>query len=524
MMDEQNKDQEELNQPAEPADDHTEEEDDPIHRIPIKRHLWPEEVEAKKLKKSNQRLKTALVFAIVFSIAIGWVVGTLHPIRILKSLGTLSSDNKISEVIDIMSNDWYFSKDIDDVQDRLTDQALTGITTNDEDTHTEYMSADEITSFKQSINRNFVGIGITYLATDGQMPIVERVLKNSPAEEAGVQSGDIIVAVDGTSVEGKTSSEIADMCKGESGTTVDITFQRDGQDIVLTITRREISSTVYGEITSENYGYLEIMQFGDSTASEVKAYLDEFQGAGVTKLVLDLRDDGGGYLNDLQDVAGMFVPKGTTVMQEVFRDDSTSNIVTDGEPYECFDQIALLVNANTASAAEVFTLAMKECRDDVTIIGETTYGKGTVQVTKYFSDGSALKYTEAKWLSPSGVWVNGTGITPDITVKLHDVLYTSFTAMDDGSEFARDSVSDYVKEAQLSLDYLGYSVDRMDGYFSESTVTALKLFQKDQNLEETGVLDQSTYNSLLSAVVYDWNTSKTHDLQYAQAIEVLNNG
>ncbi len=319
-----------------------------------------------------------------------------------------------------------------------------------------------------------------------------------------------------------TSTEIATLCKGESGTTVSITFARDGEDITLDIVRREIAVTVYGRITDENYGYLEIVQFGDTTADEVKSYLDEFKAAGVTKLILDLRDDGGGYLNDLKDVAGYFVAKGTTIMQEVFRDDSTSDIVTEKTPYDCFNQIALLVNENTASAAEVFTLAMMECRDDVTVIGNTTYGKGTVQVTKYFTDGSALKYTEAKWLSPSGVWVNGTGITPDILVKLHDVLYTKFTLMTEGDSLEVDSVSDFVKEAQLCLDYLGYSVDRMDGYFSVSTEDAVKQFQTDRNLEVTGILDSVTYQTILSEVVYDWNTSDTHDLQYAKALEVLN--
>ncbi|NCB33691.1 MAG: PDZ domain-containing protein [Erysipelotrichia bacterium] len=506
----------------EKADKSISEENDPIHRIPIKRHLWPEEVEAKKLRHRNSILQTALIFAILFCLASGWCLGSIHPIRLLANLQTLDSDSKINEVLNIMTNDWYFSKDIDNPEERLTDQALTGMTSNSEDTHTEYMSREEIESFKQSINRNFVGIGITYIAVDGQMPIVERVLKGSPSEKAGVQPGDIIEKIDGASVEGKTSSEIADMCKGESGTTVAITFARDGEDITLDIVRREIAVTVYGEIKDNQIGSLEIVQFGDTTADEVKAYLDEFKDAGVTKLILDLRDDGGGYLNDLQGVAGYFVPKGTEIMKEVFRDDTVSRIVTDKQPYDCFHQIVLLVNQNTASAAEVFTLAMKECRDDVTIIGTTTYGKGTVQITKYFSDGSALKYTEAKWISPSGVWVNGTGITPDITVKLHDVLYTKFTMMEDTESYAVDSVSDYVKEAQLALDYLGYSIDRMDGYFSASAEDAVRQFQTDKHLEVTGILDSVTYQTILSDVIYDWNTSDVHDLQYARAMEVLN--
>lgn len=499
-----------------------EHEEDPILRIPVTRHLWPEEVEAKKLKKQNHRLKIGLSAAIVLCLAGGLVIGTLYPIPVLSQLSRMSSDNKMEEALKIMTQDWYFSTGIDNVEERLTDQAVTGMTTNEEDTHTEYMSKEEIASFTQSINRNFVGIGITYIASDNDLPLVQRVIKGSPAEEAGVQPGDIIEAVEGTSVKGKTSEEIAAMCKGEAGTSVSITFLRQGQDITLSITRREISSTVYGDQLDNGIGYLEIVQFGDSTGDEVRSYLDEFKAAGITKLMIDLRDDGGGYLNDLQDVAGCFVPKGTTVLREVFKDNSEKDVETTGVPYDNLNQIVILVNENTASAAEAFTLAMKESRRDVTLIGTTTYGKGTVQVTKYFTDGSALKYTEAKWLSKDGVWVNGTGITPDTEIRLHDILYTSFTAMNDDETFALDSVSDYTKEAQLALDYLGYPTDRKDGYFSQVTQDSLKQFQKDKGLSETGVLDATSYKALVSAVVRDWNTSRTHDLQYAKGLEVLN--
>jgi len=497
-------------------------EEDPIHRIPITRHLWPEEVEAKKLRKQNHRLKIGLIMAVVLCLAGGLAIGSLYPIPVLSKLSEMSSDNKMEEALKIMTQDWYFSSGIDNVEERLTDQAVTGMTTNAEDTHTEYMSKEEIASFTQSINRNFVGIGITYIASDTDLPLVQRVIKGSPAEEAGVQPGDIIEAVDGTSVKGKTSEEIAAMCKGEAGTSVSITFLRQGQDITLSITRREISSTVYGDQLDNGIGYLEIVQFGDSTGDEVRAYLDEFKAAGITKLMIDLRDDGGGYLNDLQDVAGCFVPKGTTVLREVFKDSSEKDVTTTGEPYDYLSQIVILVNENTASAAEAFTLAMKESRRDVTLIGTTTYGKGTVQVTRYFTDGSALKYTEAKWLSKNGVWVNGTGITPDIELKLHDILYTTFTAMNDDETFALDSVSDFTKEAQLALDYLGYAVDRKDGYFSQATRDALSQFQKDRGLTESGILDATSYKALVSAVVRDWNTSRAHDLQYAKALEVLN--
>jgi len=170
----------------------------------------------------------------------------------------------------------------------------------------------------------------------------------------------------------------------------------------------------------------------------------------------------------------------------------------------------------------VFTLALKEQRSDVTTVGVTTYGKGTVQITRTFDDGSALKYTTSKWLSPSGVWVNGTGITPDVEVKLHDILSTSYVEMGEDETYAQDSVSESVKGAQMALAFLGYSVDRQDGYFSAATAAALQQFETDQNLTADGILDAKTYDALISRVVYVWNTDTSKDLQLQKAEAILN--
>ncbi len=270
------------------------------------------------------------------------------------------------------------------------------------------------------------------------------------------------------------------------------------------------------------FGYLQIVQFGEGTADELKSYLDEFEENSVTSLIIDLRDDGGGYLDALKGVLSYFLPENTLILQREYSDGTVVKTYTDQGQYTSFGPIVLLVNGNTASAAEAFTLAMKEQRDDVTIVGETTYGKGTVQITKYFDDGSALKYTDSKWMSPKGVWVNGTGIAPDEEVKLPEVLYTSYTAMDEGDSYALDSVSDYTKEAQMLLQYLGYDVDRTDGYFDESTQNAILKYQQDQDMEETGVLNKDLYEGLISAVVLDWQTNEDHDPQLARAKEILN--
>lgn len=499
-----------------------------IMHLSTEKHPKNDQAENKKLKKQNKTLKTWLLVLSIAVFLIGWLLGSLIPLpnttglrSLLSTAGKADSSEKINVVMNLMENSWFFADSIDDLDTRLTDQALKGITTNDEDLHTEYMSADEITQFTQSINRNFVGIGVQFTNSNG-IPLVTKVIRNSPAESAGVQAGDIIYSVDGTKVEGMTSDEIVALVQGEENTKVTMVFKRGDDLVTMEITRAEVSNTIDGKITDEGYGYLQILQFGEGTADELKSYLDEFEENSVTSLIIDLRDDGGGYLDALKGVLSYYLPENTLILQREYSDGTVVKTYTDQGQYTSFGPIVLLVNGNTASAAEAFTLAMKEQRDDVTIVGETTYGKGTVQITKYFDDGSALKYTDSKWMSPEGVWVNGTGIAPDEEVKLPEVLYTSYTAMDEGDSYALDSVSDYTKEAQMLLQYLGYDVDRTDGYFDESTQNAILKYQQDQDMEETGVLDKDLYEGLISAVVLDWQTNEDHDPQLARAKEILN--
>lgn len=501
-------------------------EEEEYKTISLIKHEWPDEVALRKEKEKNQRFKRNAIIACVVVLLVGWLGGSLLPFNFTTSLrnmimraSTMDSNKKIEEVKQIMEQDWFFSDEIDDVDTRLTDQALTGITTNEEDPHTQYMSKDEVESFTQSINRNYVGIGVQYINTDGNA-IIFKVYKNTPAEKAGVQAGDIIDSVDGEKVSGKTNAEIKALVQGKAGTKVTLGLVRDGKTILLDITREQVASTTYGKMLEDNIAYLQLYQFGNTTPDEVKSYLDDFKDA--KGLIIDLRDNGGGYLDSVEGVASCFLEKGTLVMSQEYANGEKSETHTSSEQYSNIQNIVILVNENTASASEVLTLALKQQRDDVTIVGTTTYGKGTVQITKMFDDGSALKYTTSKWLSPDNTWVNGVGITPDKEVEIHPVFSQKGEAMKEDETYQQDSVSDSVKFASLCLDYLGYSVDRTDGYFSPSIASALEQFKKDKGFVEDAVLDYDTYIALRSAVILDWNTTTTHDTQLQQAKELLN--
>ncbi len=502
--------------------------EDTLHRIKLTRHLWPDERALKNAEKKAARMKIMMIAFTVLALVFGWLAGSIFPAPGTsgwragsKAVSRLDSSQKVEALLKVMEEDWFFGKDIEDLDTRLTDQALYGITDNEEDPHTEYMSAQEVKDFVQSINRDFVGIGVEFVSDNG-VSIVQKVFRGTPADKAGVKAGDIFSKVDGKDVEGMTSDALKELVVGEEGTKVTIEFLRQGQPVTLTITRGKVSATAYGYVMDDGTGYLLLYQFGEGTPDEVSNYMDDFEEKGVKKLIIDLRGNGGGYLDSLEKIAGRFLKAGTVIMKQEYRDGSVEETKAGGNRQIDVDGIVILVDEYTASASEVLTMALKEQRDDVTVIGTKTYGKGTVQITRMFSDDSAIKYTTSKWLSPSGVWVNGTGIEPDITVNVHKVIKTAWAEMKDEDEFHPDSVSDAVANAQLALDYLDYTIDRTDGYFSKATSETLKLFQKDHNLEETGILDSVTFKALYSAVVMDYNTTTKHDVQLHKALEVLN--
>ncbi|MFV0479920.1 MAG: S41 family peptidase [Anaerorhabdus sp.] len=493
-------------------------------RVKLERHQWPDEIEEQKQVKKRKLNDVFIAILAILTMLSLFFVGYIAGRGTRNSSGTTGTttggqSSKIEEALDIMENDWYFSDSLENGRDQLIDQALYGMTTNEADLHTEYFSAEELETFTQSINSNFVGIGVQYLDLE-EGYIVERVFRNSPAEQAGVQAGDIFYSVDGDLVENMDTDTIRDRVRGEKGTVVVIEFMRQGELVELSITRDEVSGTAYGEMIDSSIGYLEISSFGDTTAQEVQDNLDSLTEQGMTKLIIDLRDNGGGYLDTYLHLAGYFIGKGEVAIQQKYSDGSLSPATALGDLYTNINGIVVLINENTASASEVLAIALREQREDVTIVGTTSYGKGTVQITIPFRDGSALKYTTSEWLSPSGESIHGVGIAPDVEVKDHEVFYEWFSGEEDFS-YHYDSVSDEVKSMQLALDFLGFNVARVDGYFDQSTQSALIQFKTEHQLDTTDELNPEVMSVLKSAVISEWRLNDEKDTQLQKAIELL---
>lgn len=489
-------------------------------RIQLEKHLWPDEIVEKKRKRRSKLILATLSMAMF---CLGLVVGLSQAPQnrtVIQGNNGYSVSSKIDSVYNLLRNNWYFASEDENIEQHLVDRALYGMSSSSVDLHTSYMSREEVEGFTSSIDMGFVGIGVQYNTTDG-LNLITRVFHNSPAEKAGVLPGDIIYSVDGELCADLDSDEIVNRVRGVEGSEVIMQFLRDNEIIELTITRGTVQNTAFGEMLDESVGYLQIYQFGSSTGDEVAGYLEMMSQQGLRELIIDLRDDGGGYLDALVSVASSFLPQGTIVMKQVYADGTVEYSKAKKGMFENIENIVILVNEDTASAAEVLTLALKEQRDDVVVMGTTTYGKGTVQITHTFSDGSALKYTTAKWLSPNDVWVNGVGITPDIEVRLHDVLYMSYAMMEEGTVIEADTVSATVQLIQQSLDFLGYPVNRMDGYFDTSTLKALTEFQKEFGLTRQGSIDSETLEAVLAQVTKKWALDDSSDIQLQKAIEVL---
>ncbi len=474
-----------------------------------------------KPTKRNSTLNMIMVIvfaalAITITFVIGYRVG-----HFFKPGDTVIDDGRftgLEAVYDVMVKDFYYGDDSEDYKDKLVYDAINGMVDAQGDIHTDYMTPEEVREFTGSLESNIVGIGIRYTELDGEI-LVREVLRDSPAQKAGIQEGDIITAVDGVSCKENSLDDVVKLVSGKVGTKVTLTINRMGQTIEVTATRDVIGTTVSSSI-KDGIGILTINSFGDATAEEMAGHLKYLADNKVTRYIIDLRNNGGGYAMTLDEMCTYFMENGQIVMIEEDREGHQIIDKVKKSRKIKYDKIVILVNDNSASCSEVFTMALKENCGAI-VVGTTTYGKGVAQLQKIFPDGSAIKYTDVIWKSGNGVFINGEGITPDYTVRLHDALYANILTLDDEETYQFDQVSYKIGVVQTMLDFLGYQPDRQDGYFSRATETALEAFQRDNSLEVTGILDKTTASVMDARVINEWSINRDrHDTQMQKALQL----
>jgi len=287
--------------------------------------------------------------------------------------------------------------------------------------HTRFLTPDQIKNENQQLSGKFTGVGI-YLRQDQttKQLIITGTIPGSPAEKAGFKRGDVIIAVNGTDVKGKDVDSVSSLIQGKEDTSVSITVQRSGSQQPVTISVKrvviQVPNVIMHYIAESHIAHIQIIQFSDGTSNQLKNALTEAKKMGATKIILDLRDNPGGYLNEAVNTASLFMKDGTVLLEQDSSGKRTPILVT-GNTVNTTDTLVVLINGNSASAAEIVSGALHD-NQRATLIGEKTFGTGTVLQQYTLSDGSALLLGTQEWLTPKGNFIRDIGIAPNITVKL----------------------------------------------------------------------------------------------------------
>ena len=322
--------------------------------------------------------------------------------------GLNAAYGKYYEIIEIIDEEALADYDPEKITDKVLKKVVAGL----DDPYAEYYTAEEYNQFIKKYASSYVGIGVTITEKDGQVIVVD-VMTESPAEEAGIKTGDIIAAVDGEQVDNSTKA--SDMMTGENGTEVKVTVERGGKSIDLDIIRSKIAnkSVEYEELDADNHiGYIRISGFKNGTAKDFRMAVKDLKNDDYDKIIIDLRENSGGATDEAYKIADMLLPE-CDILKEVNSKKETRIRKSDASNLGI--KYVLLVDENSASASEMVSGAIKDNKGGK-LIGCKTFGKGVTQKTNRFRDGSALKITIEEFFRPSGKRINGVGIEPDIEV------------------------------------------------------------------------------------------------------------
>ncbi|MCR4428862.1 MAG: S41 family peptidase [Caldiserica bacterium] len=308
----------------------------------------------------------------------------------------------------------YLEKDISPSQ--MMKGILKGLVNSLGDPYSQFLDSESYKEWSSEISGTYGGVGMEIGAKDSK-PTVISVFPGSPAERAGIRSGDHFLKVDDSYVEGLSVSEIASKVRGEPGSQVKLLLERNGELLEFTLTRELITiQTVSFRVVKDQIGYIQLLGFKEQTAMDFGDALEQLTRHGVTRLILDLRQNPGGLLSSVIDVASYLVPAAQTVVIIEDRDGKQKYSRSDPFlPKYSFEKIVVLVDGGTASASEILAGALQDHKL-ATLIGQTTFGKGIVQTVSPLSQGNAVILTTSRYLTPSGRSIHKIGITPDIEV------------------------------------------------------------------------------------------------------------
>jgi len=381
-----------------------------------------------KIKKTGFRLLEVVILMII-TVSLGISVGISAVFlninkNNLKNCNDIDvTDKNIREIIETYNsiiNNYYVDVD----KDEITDNAIKAMLETLGDPHSIYMNDEQTTSFDDRMQGDYHGIGAEISQNKDANIVILKVFDGSPAKAAGIISQDIIVSVNKKEVKGLSTSEVASLLKGPIGTTVDVKILRGEEEKNFIIKRNKIVITsVSQQMFNQNnkkIGYIKIDVFSNNTYDQFKEALVDLEKNQINSLIIDVRDNSGGYLNRVSEMTSLFLPKDKIIYQLEGKNGNQKiySYTSETRTYP----IVVLINQYSASASEIMAAALKESYQ-ATLIGKNSFGKGTVQQTFKLETGGMIKYTIQKWLTPEGNWINDVGITPNIEIEQTEAYY-----------------------------------------------------------------------------------------------------
>lgn len=377
-----------------------------------------------------------VVVIMFFSLGLGFFA-CLSFVKIFnngRSYMALSNDlSKFVDTYYAIKDNYYGELD----NEKLVDSAIKGMISAVGDEYTSYSDTDDADNFKQTVSGIYEGIGCTVGVNLDNKIVVVDMFKDSPAEKAGLKVGDIIIKIDGEDFIGKSSTDMSNYVKSSKNSKVVLTIIRDEETMELDVERKKIEIPyVSGEVITKDdmkIGYIDISLFSSTIYDQFKRELEELEKENISGLVIDVRGNSGGYLSGVTDILNLFLKKGDVIYQ--LESGNKKQIKKDTTKEKRDYPVAVLVNGGSASASEILASAIKESYNGY-VVGTKTYGKGTVQQTTTLPDGSMVKYTVQKWLTPNGNWINEVGVEPTDIVEL-DISYAENPSMENDNQLQK---------------------------------------------------------------------------------------
>ena len=463
----------------------------------------------------NKRVLRILVVILAIGIvaagsSMGYVIGYTRGMASEQSKWRSGDWGKLDEALFAIEH--YYLREPD--RDKILEGALYGLVQSLDDPYSEYLSIEDLKEMQIQLGNDYQGIGVEVTMENNRVTII-MPYAGSPAQEAGLLPGDQIVEVNGVNIEGMSLTEAVKDIRGEAGSEVTLGIIREGLPSIFQVTLVRatiVRNTVATEMLPGGIGYLSLSQFAEDSGEEFAKGIRELKKQGMKGLVLDLRDNPGGYLDVAAEIGRQVVPKGLIVYTED-RDGKRTSEYTSTLRDRGFPMV-VLVNENSASASEIIAGALQD--NDVPVVGATSYGKGTVQSSYKLGDGSYVKLTTNKFFTPNGREIQGNGVTPNYPVAMDMINRMPNLRFIGTQELGSEAL--HIFQLQAMLAATGYLKAQATGIYDQATTDAVAAFQRANGLAPSGKLDRETTDVFNQR----WEKhTRDSDVQLSKAAEVL---